>query len=113
MESILIVFLSALGIVVVACGAHARMQRPDGRVGWCRACRSPVHGETPRCSVCDRELSGRGLRLSLPPRRPGLIIIGVRARPQRECRASESHHPLFRTNPALGRRRGWRSITHS
>ena len=77
MSFILFVLLSALGIVVVVWGALARMQRPDGHVGWCRSCRYPVHEETPLCSECGHDLSGRGLRTSLPRRRPGLITLGV------------------------------------
>lgn len=77
MSFILFVLLSALGIVVVVRGALARMQRPDGHVGWCRSCRYSVHEATPLCSECGHDLSGRGLRLSLPRRRPGLIILGV------------------------------------
>jgi hypothetical protein len=78
MELVLLFFLlCALGMVAVVFGAFARRQRPDGHVGWCRACRYPVHEVKPLCSECGQDLSGRGLRLSLPRRRPGLIILGV------------------------------------
>lgn len=79
MEFRVFLFLSALGIVVVVCGALARVQRPDDHVEWCRGCRPLVHEETPLRSECGQGLSARGLRLNLPRTRRGLIIRGVLA----------------------------------